>query len=111
MWPFKRKKKVDLDDLQTLVDSLQGMIGGLEEDVDRAIDHLTWRLDSFLRFFEEVTGYVPDASWGAPPLVSSGSPLDPYEIVAPPDAPWPRVDGCIDLPPSGPNYDPNPVDP
>lgn len=30
MWPFKRKKTVNLDDLQALVDSLQGMIVALE---------------------------------------------------------------------------------
>ena len=87
MWPFTRKQAVNLVDLQALVDSLHWMIGALEEETDRANDHLTWRLDCFLRFFEEVTGFVPDASWGAPPLVSSGSPLDTLDVPAPPEAP------------------------
>lgn len=87
MWPFTRKKKVNLDDLQSLVDGLQGMIGGLEEDVDRAIDHLTWRLECFMRFHEEVHGLIAPAEWGPPPLVSTGSPLDLLDVPPPPEAP------------------------
>lgn len=87
MWPFRRKKKVDIDDLQALVDSLQGMIGGLEEDVDRAIDHLTWRLECFMRLHEEVHGIIAPAEWGPPPLISGGSPLDLLEIPPPPEEP------------------------
>lgn len=86
MWPFKRKKKVNLDDLQSLVDSLQGMIGALEKDVDRAIDNLTWRVECFMRFHEEAHGLVADASWGPPPLISTGSPLDVFSVPETPNA-------------------------
>ena len=87
MWPFKRKKAVNLDDLQALVDSLQGMIGALEEETDRALDHMTWRLECFMRFHEEAHGLIADASWGPPPLISSGSPLDLLDVPAPPSLP------------------------
>lgn len=39
-------------------------------------DRTVWRLDQFMRFWEEVSGYVCPSDWGPPVLVASGGAHD-----------------------------------
>lgn len=44
------------------------------EDQDAEISRLTWRLESFMRFFEELSGTPCEIGWGPPVLVARAAP-------------------------------------
>lgn len=84
MWPFRRK--IDPAGLKQLLKETHELIRQTAQELQDQIDKQEWRLDNLMRFYEECTGHICEASWGPPPLISPGSPMrsQDFQIPSPP---------------------------
>lgn len=93
MWPFKRKNRLDVMALKTIIDEQTKAIERLGEQFQAELDHQIWRFDMMVRFYEETSGFIAPGEWGAAPLIGGGPPPGDMWVVPPPP------EGSPDLPP------------
>lgn len=87
MWPFRKKDpKKDPAALRPLFDATHEYVDASVAELRHEVERLEWRLDQFIRYFEDVSGVECDASWGAPTRttvgVATGSPDEQLRKVA-----------------------------